>query len=67
MPYAGGLSVKSFQFDEKGNEVNMDYERLLSIVKDSNYSGYFGIEFEGEELSPEEGIQKTRALVNRLW
>lgn len=67
MPYAQALSVKSFEFDENGNETTMDYAQLFEIVQSAGYDGYLGIEYEGEHLSSKEGIEKTRALAEKVW
>jgi sugar phosphate isomerase/epimerase len=66
MPFARGVSAKSYAFDEKGEETTIDYHRMLKIVLDSGYRGYVGIEFEGEGLSEREGIKKTLALLERV-
>lgn len=65
MPYAKGVSAKSSSFDEKGNEKNIDYERMLKIVREAGYQGYIGIEFSGRELSKDEGIMATKELLMR--
>ena len=67
MPYAKGVSAKSHGFDESGNEVDMDYVRIMQIVKDSGFKGYVGIEYEGSELSEDEGIKATKALLERAF
>ena len=67
MPYAKSLSVKSFDFDEEGNETSMDYAKIFEIVQESGYNGYMGIEFEGHDLPSKEGIKKTRELVEKVW
>jgi len=36
-----------------------------SLVKASGYKGYIGIEFEGNTQSEEEGIRKTKALLEK--
>lgn len=66
MPYAKAVSVKSFEFDENGNETTIDFHRLLKIVGDSGYSGYLGIEYEGDNLSEFDGIHATIKLLNRV-
>jgi hypothetical protein len=38
---------------------------MFEIVKGANYSGYIGIEYEGERLPPEEGIPATKKLLER--
>ena len=65
MPYAKGVSAKSHDFDEAGNETSTDFYRMLKIVKDSGFKGYIGIEYEGSTLSEEEGIKATLALLNK--
>jgi sugar phosphate isomerase/epimerase len=66
MPFARGVSAKSYAFDERGEETTIDFARMLKIVLDSGYSGYVGIEFEGDGVSEREGIRKTQALLERL-
>ena len=63
MPLAKGVSAKSHNFDEEGNEVDKDFYRLMKIVKDSGFRGYVGIEYEGRELSQDEGIMATKNLL----
>jgi sugar phosphate isomerase/epimerase len=66
MPYAKGVSAKSHVFDAEGNERNIDYYKIMKIVKDAGFSGYVGIEFEGSELSPEDGIRATKKLLEKV-
>jgi sugar phosphate isomerase/epimerase len=63
MPLAKGVSAKSHNFDEEGNEVDKDYFKLLQIVKDSGFRGYIGIEYEGSKLGADEGIMATKELL----
>ncbi|HLF63829.1 MAG TPA: sugar phosphate isomerase/epimerase family protein [Saprospiraceae bacterium] len=65
MPYAKAVSAKSHDFDQFGSEKTIDYKRMIDIVKKANYSGYIGIEYEGEVLSAEEGILATKALLEK--
>jgi len=65
MPFAKGVSAKSYSFDADGNEETIDYQRMLKIVKDAGYTGHVGIEYEGQ--APEdEGIMATKKLLVRL-
>jgi sugar phosphate isomerase/epimerase len=66
MPYAKGVSAKTNVFDDDGNESNLDYMRLMQIVKDAGYAGYVGIEYEGTELSEPDGIMATKELLLRV-
>lgn len=66
IPYALDVSAKTFDFDKNGNETTIDYDRMLKIIHDSGYHGYFGIEFEGTRLSEEQGVRDTKKLLERL-
>lgn len=63
MPYAKGVSAKSYTFDKEGNETKIDYAKMLKIVKNSGYTGFVGVEYEGDELSEEAGILATKELL----
>jgi len=63
MPFAKGVSAKTHAFDEQGHEVDSDYFKLLKIVKEAGYRGYIGIEYEGRNLSENEGIIATKNLL----
>jgi sugar phosphate isomerase/epimerase len=65
MPYAKGVSAKTYQFDAQGNCIETDYAKMLPLVKQAGYSGYIGIEFEGD-LPEDEGIRATKALLERV-
>ncbi len=67
MPTAEGVSVKAFNFDSLGNETQMDFKKFFQIIHDHNYTGYLGIEYEGNTLPSKEGILKTKALADRSW
>lgn len=66
MPYAKGVSAKSYNFDENGNETVIDFERIMDTVVASGYEGFVGVEYEGSELSEEEGILATKALLEKV-
>jgi sugar phosphate isomerase/epimerase len=66
MPFAKGVSAKTNVFDADGNERVMDYVRLMKIVKEAGFKGIVGIEFEGEELSEDEGIKATLKLLQKV-
>ncbi len=67
MPYAKGVSAKSFAFDQEGNDLHTDFQQAMQIVSDSGYRGYVGVEFEGKEISETEGIMKTKALLEKTF
>ena len=65
MPFAKALSAKSHAFDDQGNETQSDFFKMIQIAKENQYSGYVGIEFEGTIVSEEEGIIKTKNLLDK--
>ena len=66
MPFAKGVSGKSYDFDKDGNETTIDFPRMIGIVKKSGYRGYIDVEYEGSKYSEEEGIMLTKKLLERL-
>jgi L-ribulose-5-phosphate 3-epimerase len=66
MPYAKGVSAKSYDFDESGKETKLDYARIMKIVTDAGYTGFVGIEYEGSRLGEPEGIRATKKLLEAL-
>ena len=66
MPYAKAVSAKSFRFDANGNEAGIDYDRMISIVLEAGYRGYIGIEYEGHDETEQNGILKTKALLEKM-
>lgn len=67
MPFAKAVSAKTHDFDESGNEVHTDYERMMNIVVNKHgYHGYVGIEYEGGKVGEMEGIQKSKDLLVRI-
>jgi len=66
MPYTKGVSAKSYDFDENGDETKIDYYRMMKIVLAAGYHGYVGIEYEGKRLSEDDGILATKQLLEKI-
>ena len=67
MPFAKGVSAKSHDFDDKGNETKTDYRKMMDlVVKKHKYSGYVGVEYEGSKLSEPDGIKATKKLLETV-
>lgn len=67
MPYAKGVSAKSHEFDDNGNEVRTDYRKMLDIVvRKHKWSGYIGVEYEGSKHSEPDGIRLTKKLLETI-
>ena len=63
MPVAMAVSAKSYNFDENGNETTIDFVKMLQIVKDAGYTGFVGVEYEGDVLDEKAGIEATKDLL----
>ena len=66
MPFAKGVSAKSYGFDAAGNETTIDYRRMVRIVLDAGYRGYIGVEWEGMTPGDVDGIRLTQQLLERI-
>lgn len=66
MPFAKGVSAKSHEFNEAGDEVKTDYRRMLKIVMDAGYHGRIGVEYEGDKHSEPDGIRLTKKLLEKV-
>ncbi|ULQ54591.1 TIM barrel protein [Flavihumibacter fluvii] len=76
MPYAKGVSAKTHKFKANGDEAEMDFNRLFTIIKKSGFSGYVGIEYEGglmrtmgkdeSYLLNDEGVMATKKLLEKV-
>ena len=47
MPYAVHVHAKAHSFNEKGEEMNTPYDKLIPIIRESGFDGYISAEFEG--------------------
>jgi sugar phosphate isomerase/epimerase len=65
LPFAKGVSAKTYDFDANGEQPLINYKRMLDVVKASGFKGYIGVEFEGNTQPEEEGIRKTKALLEK--
>jgi L-ribulose-5-phosphate 3-epimerase len=66
MPFAKGVSAKSHDFNEQGEELHTDYRRMMKIVLKAGYKGRVGIEYEGSKLSEAEGVAATKKLLEKV-
>jgi sugar phosphate isomerase/epimerase len=57
MPFAKGVSAKTHQFDQDGNDKDTDFVKVLQIVKDSGFTGLVGVEYEGAFLKQVMGLE----------
>tara|TARA_B100001057_G_C22634931_1_gene865851 strand:- start:319 stop:981 length:663 start_codon:yes stop_codon:yes gene_type:complete len=63
MKYAKGVSAKTHGFDSNGNDVDIDYKKMVRIVKESGYSGFIGVEAQAFTMDPIEAIKASKKLL----
>ena len=66
VPFAGGVSAKCYDFDERGEETTIDFARMIDIVRTAGYQGFIGVEYEGERLGEVDGILAAKGLLERI-
>jgi sugar phosphate isomerase/epimerase len=76
MPYAKGVSAKTYIFDANGDDTATDFLKVFTMVKESGFKGFVGIEAEGAFVkmmgmegnypAEEEGIKLTKALLEKV-
>ena len=70
LPYAKAVSAKVNSFDENGEDLDIDYTKMLKVIKDSNYSGYIGVEQQAsfeDNIDPIQAINLTKELLFKSW
>ena len=71
MPYAKGVSAKTYDFPSDDGSVTaredwplkFDLAEMVRIAVNAGYDGYIGVEYEGNELGEREGIVRTREIL----
>jgi len=67
-PYAYHVHAKSHRFNPDGEEGDIDYKRVLGMLRDANYRGAISVEWEG--VTPRdsvEAVKLTRDLIRKYW
>ena len=67
LPFAKSVSAKSLNFDSDGNSIEIDFYKMIKIIKSFGYDGCISIEYEGTSHSESEGIMLTKKLLTKAW
>jgi len=62
MPFAKAVSAKSHAFNEKGEQDDIDYFAMMKMIKETGYTGFIGVEYEGGG-DEKAGILATKELM----
>lgn len=69
MPQVVHIHGKFYDFDQNGDEVAIDYGRILPLFVNAGYDGYMSSEYEGHMYNNDDGFDKLRrhhALARRI-
>lgn len=65
-PYTRSIHIKTFEFDENGNEPTVDIPKFMRLHLETGYNDVWGIEscpVDGDEIA---GVEKTIALMRSV-
>ncbi len=49
MPYTTHMHCKIHELSKDGKELQFDFDKIFKILKETNYRGFFNVEYEGKE------------------
>ncbi|KPJ59278.1 MAG: hypothetical protein AMS15_07070 [Planctomycetes bacterium DG_23] len=64
-PFMQMAHIKTYEFDEAGNETTIDVDRAFEIFRDAGYDGVVSIEYEGKG-EERDGVRKSIALAKKF-
>lgn len=66
LPYTAAVHAKVNDIDEDGTHPRFDHAKCIELCKTAGYDGYLGIEYEGENVGPVEGIRRGAGLLRQI-
>ena len=63
-PYANFVQAKTYYGGGEWYTLDLDYSRIIRLLREANYRGYVSIEFEGKE-SAETGVRKSVEMLRK--
>jgi sugar phosphate isomerase/epimerase len=64
--YAKAVHIKTFTFDDTGNDPTVDLHKAITLIQQTGYQGIWGIESVPEDGGELEAAEKTIALIKRV-
>lgn len=64
-PYVTGISAKTRGFKQNGEELTIDYKQCIDEVLKYDFDGWMSAEYEGDDLSCDNGTLKTIELLKK--
>lgn len=65
-PYAKAVHIKTFSFNEAGEDPSVNLREAITLLYENNYSGVWGVESVPEDGDEMGAAQKTLALIRRV-
>lgn len=65
MPHATHMHAKIHRLSKNGDELEFDYGKIMTILKEANYRGFFNVEYEGKE-DEIEYVPKSFEMIRRF-
>lgn len=59
------VHAKTYDFDENGEETQLDFKRIIAALKEIGFDGYYSVEYEGSRLPNKDGVRSTVALLRK--
>ncbi|MFZ6030963.1 MAG: sugar phosphate isomerase/epimerase family protein [Chloroflexota bacterium] len=64
--YARSVHIKTFSFDENGNEPSVDIAKAIRILQAAGYKGTWGVESVPQDGDEYDGVKKSFALIRKI-
>lgn len=65
-PHARSVHVKTFEFDENGDDPTVDLEYVIKLLVQHGYDDIWGIESVPKDGDERGAVEKTKALITRI-
>jgi sugar phosphate isomerase/epimerase len=64
--YARAVHIKTFSFDENGDEPSVNLAKAIHLLQAAGYNGAWGVEAVPKDGDEYEGVKKTFALIRKI-
>ena len=65
-PYARSVHVKTFSFDEQGNDPSVNLAKAIHLLAAAGYQGAWGVESVPQDGDEYGAVKKTFTLIRRV-
>lgn len=65
LPFTKAVCTKSWKFNESGDETTIDYKKMGTLIRNSNFHGTISIEYIDEKPTSVSGVTQTIKLLKK--